>query len=140
MKNTVVMVDDNDDMRDAFEQLFERTSLNVVCFANVMDATIYLKNPANISKIIAIVSDLMMGPTDGLDFLSYIKSKPELAAIDFYLLTGSTVVVFEPYLKSQVLKGVIEKPFDPKTLISLFTNTASNSNLTATNNSQKIAA
>lgn len=136
MRNTIVMVDDNEDMREIFAQLFEKTDVKIICFASVMDAKVHLINPSNASKIKAIVSDLMMGPTDGLDFLSYIKSKPELAAIDFYFLTGASVVVFEPFLRSFVLKGVIEKPFDPKALVSLFTNHSS-SNIVST---QKSAA
>ncbi len=120
VKKTIVMVDDNEDMREAFEQLFYKTDINVVCFANVKDALAYLAKPLNRAQVKAIVSDLMMGPTDGLDFLSYIKSKPEFASIDFYLLTGSAVVVFEPFIRSLVLKGVIEKPFNSKDLISLF--------------------
>lgn len=120
MRNTIVMVDDNEDIRDIFAELFENTDIKVLCFANVMDAKVHLINPANAGKVKAIVSDIMMGPTDGLDFLSYVKAKPELAQIDFYLLTGAAVQVFEPFLRSFVLKGVIEKPFNSKALVALF--------------------
>ena len=122
MKNTILMVDDNEDMREIFAELFENTDIKVICFSNVLDAKVHLINATNASQVKAIISDLMMGPTDGLEFLSYVKAKPDLADIDFYLLTGAAITVFEPFLRPFVLKGIIEKPFDGKALVSMFTN------------------
>lgn len=121
MKNTIVIVDDNEDLRETFADLFIDTDVKAVCFSNVLDAKIYLKNSKNLSEVKAIVSDLMMAPTDGLDFLSYIKAKPELSQIDFYLMTGAAVTVFEPFLRPFTIKGIITKPFDVRTILSIFT-------------------
>jgi|GEM_PF-7083845 len=125
MKNTILLVDDNEDMRQLFIELFNDSDIHVVCFASVAEAKIYLKNPISLSKVKAIISDLMMGPTDGLEFLTYAKEKAELQHIDFYLLTGSATPALEPLLKSSVLTGIIEKPFDVKSMVALLTNSSS---------------
>lgn len=121
MKNAIVMVDDNEEMRNVFVELFKNTDTEVICFASVLEAKTHLNSPANAAEVKAIISDLIMGQTDGLDFLSYVKAQSTLRNIDFYLLTGVTISDFEPLLKSSVLKGVIEKPFDTNRLVSLFT-------------------
>ena len=123
MPNQIIIVDDNEEILDVFKDLFSNTNVKPVCFSNVIDAKLYLKKDKNVTEIKAIISDLMMAPTDGLDFLSYVKSKPELAKIDFYLITGAAVTVFEPFLRPFSLKGVITKPFNPQALLSVFTKT-----------------
>jgi CheY-like chemotaxis protein len=90
-----------------------------VTFSKVEDAIAFLQNPANVSKVKAIVSDLMMGPTDGLDFLTYVKSKPDLKQLDFYILTGAEVSVFKPFVSATKVKGVISKPFNVNKLLEI---------------------
>lgn len=116
------MVDDNKELLGLFKEILEPEGIKVVTFSKVEEAKDYLKNPVSASQITAIISDLMMGPTDGLDFLSYVKSVPSLQSIDFYLLTGAEVSVFEPFVRSHNIKGIINKPFKPKQLIDILTN------------------
>ena len=71
MKNVILLVDDNTEMRNLFTDLLAQTQLKVVTFGKVQDAQLYLQDSTNRDKIKAIVSDLMMGPTDGLEFLDY---------------------------------------------------------------------
>lgn len=84
MRNVVLMVDDNVDLRDIFADLLAKTSLQVRTFGSVKVAQIFLINPANSGQVCAIVSDLMMSPMDGLEFLSYLKKNPATADIDFF--------------------------------------------------------
>lgn len=120
MRDIIIAVDNDQDMRETLIELFKSANIQFHCFASAKDAKIFLINPNNASRVHAIISDLMMAPTDGIDFLSYVKSKPELAEIDLYLLTGAVASVFQPLLKSYQLKGVIEKPFDSNQLIQMF--------------------
>ena len=124
MKNVIMMVDDNIEVRNLFVDLLVDTSLKVFTFASVKDAQVYLINPKNRSQVCAIVSDLMMGPTDGLEFLSYIKKNPDTAAIDFFLLTGADVSVFKPFISPFTLKGIIEKPFNRQAFLNTFNSIA----------------
>lgn len=120
MKNTIVLVDDNEDLLEVCVQILEKQGFEVVSFTSVIQAKDYL-NRTDISCLHAIVSDLMMGPVDGLDFLSYVKSVPALADIDFFLMTGALLSVFEPYSRSFVIKGVIHKPFSSSDLVTALT-------------------
>jgi len=120
MKNVIILVDDNEDIRELFADLFENTEIDIISFVGVTEAKEYLMNPENVIRVKAIVSDLMMGPMDGLEFLHYVKAQPELRDIDFYLQTGTATKEIEPFLKSSLLKGIIEKPFNLKLLASLF--------------------
>lgn len=120
MRDTIIAVDNDEDIREMLVDLFKAANIRFFCFSNAKDAKVYLINPNNSSRVHSIISDLMMAPTDGIDFLSYVKSKPELSEIDLYLLTGAVASVFEPLLRSYQLKGVIEKPFDSKKLIEMF--------------------
>ncbi|MEQ1722074.1 MAG: response regulator [Pseudobdellovibrio sp.] len=119
MKTHLLMVDDNKEILEIFKEILEPYGVKVVTFCKVEDAKAYLQNPFSAAKIRAIVSDLMMGPTDGLDFLTYVKSKPDLEQIDFYLLTGAEVSVFESFVRSNKIKGIISKPFHVSKLLEI---------------------
>jgi CheY-like chemotaxis protein len=119
MKTHLLMVDDNLEILEMFKEILEPYGVQVVTFSKVEDAIAFLQNPANVSKVKAIVSDLMMGPTDGLDFLTYVKSKPDLKQLDFYILTGAEVSVFKPFVSATKVKGVISKPFNVNKLLEI---------------------
>ena len=118
MQNTIVLVDDNKELNDLCAEILEIHGFKVMSFTNVDAAKKYLLH-TNVSNIYAIVSDLMMGPTDGLDFLSFVKSVPALAQIDFFLMTGAIVTVFEPFYRDFAIKGIIKKPFNVKDFLAL---------------------
>ncbi len=118
MKNTIVLVDDHKGLLEVCSEILEAEGFKVIGFTDPAEAKKFLSLERNLTNIYAIVSDLMMGPTDGLDFLSFVKSRPELAPIDFFLMTGAEVSIFEPFYRPYVLKGIIEKPFKPQTLVN----------------------
>lgn len=127
MKNTVLIVDDDEDIRDILFDLFESVEINCVKFSNVAEAKTFLAEPKNTLLVHSILSDLMMGQDSGLEFLEYIKSNSSLANIDFYLITGASMQTFDSYLNSKKLKGIIEKPFDSKKLTDTFLSLKSDS-------------
>lgn len=120
MRDTILILDDDDDLREILVDLFQISDLKAIGFSNVTDAKKYLATLSNSEKIQSIISDYMLGATNGIDFLNHVKNTPELTAIDFYLLTGASTEDFETHLKSNRLKAVIEKPFDTQDLINLF--------------------
>ncbi len=120
MKNVILLVDDNAEIRSLFVDLLQETNLKILTFSSVKEAQIHLINPSNREKVCGIVSDLMMGPTDGLEFLSYVKKNPETAQIDFFLFTGADVSVFTPFISPFKLKGIIEKPFNRSEFMNTF--------------------
>lgn len=123
MKDNIVLVDDNKELLALCSKILELRGFKVMSFTNVDEAKKHLYQ-VNVEKLYAIVSDLMMAPNDGLDFLSHVKSVPALAHIDFYLMTGAAVTVFEPFYSPYVIKGIIEKPFNMKTFVDVLTGNA----------------
>lgn len=121
MKKTIVIVDDHVEMLDAYVEILENSGIKVIPFSDVNRAKQYLMTSTEIDQIDAIVSDMLMAPSDGLEFLSFIKRVPELADIDFYFITGTAFTLFEPYYRGFKIKGVIQKPFSTKILIETLT-------------------
>lgn len=80
---TVLVVDDNDDMRDYIQRLLENDY-------KVLTARDGLLAEQALSKQLPdlIVTDLMMPNRDGLEFVQAIKCKPELANIPVIMLTA----------------------------------------------------
>lgn len=115
MKNTIVIVDDNEPLLDVCAQVLKNRGFRVVTFTEVSPAKAYLKS-ADANLIYAIISDLMMGPNDGLDFMAFVRSIQALEKTDFFLMTGGVAEVFEPYYRSLNLKGIINKPFNAPAL------------------------
>lgn len=120
MRNVVLLVDDDEDMRAIVTELLDTVGLQVAAFSSVEKALHFIRDPYNHSKICAIISDLMMSQRDGIDFLEKVKSNPAVAEIDFYLLTGADVTVFKSMLQPYKIKGIIAKPFDPDMFIDMF--------------------
>lgn len=121
MKGTILILDDDEDIRDILKDIFESIEYKVVCFSSINEARQYLSDSSNLNQLNTIVSDLMLGHESGLDFLKEVRSNSLMNSIDFYLLTGASRQTFETYLKSNQLKGIIEKPFDTLQLIETFT-------------------
>lgn len=117
MQKTIVMVDDHIEMLEAYIDVLENAGVKVISFTDVSEAKHYLMTSTEVNCIDAIVSDLMMGPTDGLDFLTFVKKVPELEHIDFYFITGTAVPIFEPFFSKSSVKGIIQKPCTSKVLL-----------------------
>ncbi|MES2565578.1 MAG: response regulator [Bacteroidota bacterium] len=80
---TVLVVDDNPDMRQYISNLL-KTNYNVVGAANGLDALLKLEE----YKIDLVLSDIMMPIKDGYEFLKESKSNPKTKLIPVILLTA----------------------------------------------------
>jgi len=118
VKDTILIVDDNEALRELIQELVENSGYKVVTLSNVNEAKIFLANPANVARLKSIVTDLLMYPSDGFDFMAYIESRPELVGIHLYLLTGASIDVFESKLSRHKYDAIIEKPFKSDVLVS----------------------
>lgn len=123
MKKTIILVDDNQELLESFSEILNAQGFKVKAFSKVGQATRYL-NTNDTSDIHAIVSDMMMGPIDGLDFLSFVKSDEVLSRIDFYFITGAILPVLEPLYRGHNIKKIMQKPFGAKELVDTLKGTA----------------
>ena len=103
---TVLVVDDQVDLRDAIAVLLESEGYAVVDAANGREALKYLQNGTNVT---AIVLDLMMPVMDGWQFLAEQRRNAEWSRIPTIVVTG----VAEPKRRSEELGdlAVFVKPF-----------------------------
>jgi CheY-like chemotaxis protein len=117
VKNKIILVDDNKELLETFTAILEGQGFTVAAFSKVGQASKYLQTH-DVSDIHAIISDMFMGPIDGLDFLTFCKSIPKLADIDFYFMTGGMLPILEPLYRGYNIKKIMQKPFSAKELIN----------------------
>jgi CheY-like chemotaxis protein len=103
---TVLVVDDQVDLRDAIAVLLESEGYDVIDAANGREALKHLQNGTN---VMAIVLDLMMPVMDGWEFLAERRKNDAWSRIPTIVVTG----VSEPKRRQQELGdvAVFTKPF-----------------------------
>ncbi len=116
-KHTILIVDDNPQMRAYLSQLFLK-DFNVYEAADGEEGCkIALEKMPDI-----IISDVVMNEKSGLDFCQEAKSTPELRHIPFILITGS----YSPETKKRGVElgadDYITKPFEKDLLVSRVNN------------------
>jgi CheY-like chemotaxis protein len=84
MDRLILLVEDEDVLRENLKEILELYDYNVVAFSNGLDALNFM----NKNEINLIISDLMMPQMDGHELLGKIKSTPHLSAIPFILLSA----------------------------------------------------
>ncbi len=92
-RKTVMLVEVDDDMRDALATLLEEQHYDVVQAANGAEALRLLEENGRTSCNI-ILLDLMMPVMNGWDFRHQQKQKPELANIPVVLMSSGARIAF----------------------------------------------
>ncbi|HEU4930123.1 MAG TPA: hybrid sensor histidine kinase/response regulator [Candidatus Krumholzibacteria bacterium] len=108
---TVMVVDDEDDLRESIGELLAAAQYAVVCVENGNEALTHLRS--NGTRPDLIVLDLMMPRMDGWEFREAQRSDPELASIPVVVMTASRN--HRPIDAEQILY----KPVDPDVLMTV---------------------
>lgn len=109
--NTILIVEDNDDLRNYLSKTFS-DDYNIAATSSADDAMIYLED----HYPDLIISDVMMAGMQGDDFCLAVKSNPSTAGIPFILLTAKAG---HEAMVSGLTKGAddyIPKPFNTEIL------------------------
>ncbi|HEY8280700.1 MAG TPA: response regulator [Bdellovibrionota bacterium] len=110
MNPTVLIVDDEDDLREAIAFDFRRRKFNVLMAPNGKDARKILEK----ERVDVVVSDVRMPDGDGMDLLAWIKGRNAVTPL-VVLITGfADITVEEAYDKGA--DAVFSKPFDRASL------------------------
>jgi DNA-binding NtrC family response regulator len=105
---TLLVVDDDSDVRDVLEEVLEDAGYAVVCAEHGEEALAYLHaSPAPD----AILLDLFMPVMSGWDFARHLRKSPDLSAIPVLVITCS-----EPYW-GYPGPFVLRKPLDLQQLL-----------------------
>ena len=83
----ILVVDDDQDIRDSLREVLEDEGYEVACVSNGREALDYLK--AAPTKPCVILLDLMMPVMDGWQFRKEQKQDPEIADIPLVVITAT---------------------------------------------------
>jgi CheY-like chemotaxis protein len=106
----ILVVDDDQDIRDSLREVLEDEGYEVACVANGREALDYLK--AASTKPCVILLDLMMPVMDGWQFRREQKQDPDIAEIPLVVITATG--------KRQVLIDAADLVMKPLDLNRLF--------------------
>lgn len=109
-KNTVVIIDDDEDLLKLLVQAFKSKNHEVETFVNGKDALSFLNNQKKIKEVCLIVLDRILPDMDGIEILNKLKEK---ASFDIPVLILS-VLSSEKDVLSGLKHGAIDyvpKPF-----------------------------
>ncbi len=117
MSKTILLVDDEDLLREGLREILELRSFNVLEAVNGAEA---LEQFALADKIDLVISDVVMPEMDGVDFIDHLrKSFPDVPILT--MSGGSRVVSARYGLDSALLSGAndtLSKPFTSKQLLA----------------------
>jgi CheY-like chemotaxis protein len=110
--STILVVDDDDELRDIVGDVLEECGYDVVPAGNGKQAADYLTTARELPSL--IVLDLMMPIVNGWECLRLIKSDPRFSSIPVILVTaidrdrppGADVVLKKPYRLGDLLAAV----------------------------------
>jgi PAS domain S-box-containing protein len=111
--DTVLIVDDNDDMRQHVKSVI-RSNYNVVTARNGQEALDKIK----LHNIALVLSDIMMPVMDGLQLVKEIKKNPETAVLPVILLTARAGEESRIHGYETGADDYLVKPFSSKELMA----------------------
>lgn len=109
-KNTVVIVDDDEDLLKLLIQAFKAKKYKIETFINGKEASHFLSDPKNIKDVCLIILDRILPDMDGIEILNQLKAK---TSFDVPVLILS-VLSSEKDILSGLKHGAIDyvpKPF-----------------------------
>ena len=106
MKKLVLVVEDNDEIRELFTLALEPHCQEVLPFSGAREALAYLKSALTLPDLALV--DLMMPEMSGLDFVRALKSDPRLKKIFVVICSGTTDL---PNIQAEIgADGHLRKP------------------------------
>ena len=114
MIKTIMVVDDDGDIRDAVRQILQDEGYGVITAGNGLEAMEQLRTAATLPDLILL--DLGMPIMNGWDFRAEQRKEPRLAGIPVVVITAAG----DSQEKARSLDpaGVLAKPFQLATLMS----------------------
>jgi CheY-like chemotaxis protein len=115
-KRVVLVVEDDQDIRDVLGEFLEINGYRVALAANGAEALRYLKRRREGAAPCLILLDLMMPTMDGREFLARRAGFPELTQIPVVVVTAAS----DPRAQLADLSAtsVLRKPFDLDVLLA----------------------
>lgn len=109
-----MVVDDNQDIREAIEQLLITEGLEVISATDGVHALEQLRHGKTPSVILL---DSLMPFMNGVQFLAAIRRDPRLSEIPVYIVSASGD--FDGSMAEIGIQGFIHKPYDPNKILEI---------------------
>ena len=108
VSGNLLVVDDDDDIRDATRDVMERHGWDVVAVSSGAEALAYLAHQAPD----LVLLDLHMDDMNGWEVLTMVQAEPRLKDVQLVVVTGSDAAVAPP-------TRVLRKPFKIEQLLAV---------------------
>jgi CheY-like chemotaxis protein len=95
-KQSVLVVDDSDALRELFSRVFQRTGYSVKSASNGLVAMEMLLNREIVPDV--VILDIDMPYMDGFSVMNFIHSQLELANTKIIVVTGNDVAAFSSHV------------------------------------------
>jgi CheY-like chemotaxis protein len=110
MTHTVLVVEDEDDVRESLRELLELSGYTVVAAADGQEA---LDHMAGIEHVCVVLLDLIMPRMNGWDFFTALRADPHYAAVPVVVHSSS------PDDAPDGVTRVLRKPVELSRLLSI---------------------
>jgi len=112
-KGTVLVVDDDEDIRAVLTDLLDAEGYQPVAAENGREA---LDTLQRLPRPCLVLLDVMMPVMDGHEFLRHVRARPELVLdVRVVVCTASTT----PPAREPPVLAILEKPFETSALVEL---------------------
>ena len=109
---TIMVIEDDRDIRDAVKEILESENYKVVTAGNGKEALELLRATANQPRLVLL--DMMMPVMDGFDFLKILTNDTVLAAIPVYIHSANYDI-----RDLRGAKGLLRKPASCEAILAL---------------------
>jgi CheY-like chemotaxis protein len=110
MSHTVLLVEDEDDLRETMREALELNGYAVVA---AQDGQAALDELDRIDHICMVLLDLLMPRMNGWDFLARLRERPALAEVPVIVHSSA------PSLAPQGVTRILQKPLELQRLLSV---------------------
>ena len=110
---TLLIVDDEEDLREILSSIFERRGYKVLTACNGREAFALVKS----NSIDLVISDFQMPGGNGVEFLDNVKNNNYEVPIVLFITGFSEITLEDAYNKGA--EAIFAKPFDQKKLVSV---------------------
>jgi CheY-like chemotaxis protein len=113
MKNTVLLVEDEEDLRELMRDALEMRGYAVVAARDGQEALDELDAPGSASRICLVLLDLVMPRMNGWDFYAHLRARPALAHIPVIVHSSA------PSTAPPGVTRVLQKPVEFERLLAV---------------------
>lgn len=113
MMTTIMVVDDDANIRAVLKYRFEKENYVVQVATNGLDALAQV----GARRPDLVILDLMMPGMDGVEFLTHLRENPQTQGIPVIVLTALEYAPQYTRVRELGTAGLIVKPFSPRDLV-----------------------